>query len=137
VKEHFVIEQITFEQNAKSQKGEGIQGNHRALKMHVCVGWCVNEGLWSYTMLTPYSAIEWMISMIATVRLWHHCNIVWIRPDLYTIYVLNNLAYSRQTCKSCTYLPKFWKLALFEFLGNLFLSHLPNSYLHKCHHKRK
>ncbi len=52
--------------------------------MHVCVGWCVKwNSLWCYTTLPSYNFIEWMISMIVTVRLWRHSNIVRIRPDLF------------------------------------------------------
>ncbi len=81
MKEHFVIEQITFERNALSSKnGKGKCG---ALKMHVWVGWCVKwNSLWSYTTLPSYRCTEWMISMIVAVRLWRLCNIVQIRPDL-------------------------------------------------------
>ena len=68
---------------SKSQKWEGKRG---ALKRHVCVGWCVKwNSLWRYTTLPSYNFIEWMISMIVTVRLWRHSNIVWIRPDLFMI----------------------------------------------------
>ncbi len=52
--------------------------------MLVCVGWCVKwNSLWRYTTLPSYNFIEWMISMIVTVRLWRHSNIVRIRRDLY------------------------------------------------------
>jgi hypothetical protein len=38
VKEHFVIEQITFEQNALSPQNWKGSAEH---KMHVCVGWYI------------------------------------------------------------------------------------------------
>ena len=73
MKEHFVIEQI------KSQKWER---EARSAEMHVCVGWYVKwNSLWCYTMLLSYNFTEWMISLIVTVRLWRHSNMVWIRPD--------------------------------------------------------
>ncbi len=72
VKEHFVIEQITIRaKGSKSQKWEYKRG---ALKMHLCVGWCVKwNSLWCYTTLPSYNFTEWMISMIVTVRLWQWC----------------------------------------------------------------
>ncbi len=87
VNKHFVIEQITIRaKGSKSWKWECKRG---ALKMHVCVGWCVKwNSLWPYTMLPSYDFTEWMISMIVTVRLWRHFNIVRIRLDLW-IHTLN------------------------------------------------
>ena len=65
----------------------------RALKMHVCVGWCVKwNSLWHYTALPSYNFIEWMISMIVTVCLWCHSNIVQIRPDLARLNSVQTLA---------------------------------------------
>jgi hypothetical protein len=66
--------------------------------MHVCVGWCVKwNSLWRYTTLPSYNFIEWMISMIVTVRLWRHSNIVRIRPDLYML----RTNFGRQMKKHC------------------------------------
>ena len=71
---------------AKCSKSQKWEGKGRALKRHVCVGWCVKwNSLWCYTTLPSYNFIEWMISMIVTVRLWRHSNIIRIRPDLYML----------------------------------------------------
>jgi hypothetical protein len=77
---------------AKCFKSQKWEGKHGALKMHLCVGWCVNRNsLWCYTMLPAYNFIEWMIIMIATVGLWCHCNIIWIRPDIYIFWTVQYL----------------------------------------------
>ena len=71
MKEHFVIEQIMFKRNALSHKNG--KREVQSAEMHVCVGWCVKwNSLWRYTTLSSYNFIEWMISMIVTVRLWRH-----------------------------------------------------------------
>ncbi len=70
---------------AKISKSWKWEEKQRTLKMHVCVGWFVNS-LWRYTMLRSNNFIDWMISMIATVGLWRHCNILQIRLDLYIIW---------------------------------------------------
>ncbi len=69
---------------AKCTKPKKWEWEREALKMYGCVGWLVKwNSLWGYTTLSSYNFIEWMISMTATVCLWHHCNIVRIRPNLY------------------------------------------------------
>jgi len=66
--------------------------------MHVCVGWCVKwNSLWRYTTLPSYNFIEWMISMIVTVRLWRHSNIVRIRPDLARLDSVQTLHHALHT----------------------------------------
>ncbi len=78
---------------AKCSKSQKWEGKHRVLKIHLCIVWCVKwNSLWCYTMLPAYNFIEWIISMIATVGLWCHCNIIWIRPDIY-IYIFWTVQY--------------------------------------------
>ena len=58
---------------AKCYKSQKWEREAQSAEMHVCVGWCVKwNSLWCYTTLPSYSFIEWMISMIVTVRLWSH-----------------------------------------------------------------
>ena len=75
--------------------------------MHVCVGWCVKWNSMTLYNVAAYNFIEWMISMIVTVRLWRHSNIVRIRPDL-CIYgkILGNS--DEVSCHS-KILMKWWK----------------------------
>jgi hypothetical protein len=56
------------------------------------VGWCVKwNSLWCYTTLPSYNFIEWMISMIVTVCLWRHSNIVRIRSDLLIYFIYSGV----------------------------------------------
>ncbi len=58
---------------SKSWKWENGKREAQSAEMHVCVGWCVKwNSLWCFTMLPSYNFIEWMISMIVTVRLLGH-----------------------------------------------------------------
>ncbi len=99
VKEHFVVEQITFEQNALSP--ENGKREAWSAEMHVCVGWYVKwKSLWRYTTLPSYNFIEWMISMIVTVHLWcqsKYCtnqtgSIDILRNKLLTCYIVHSVA---------------------------------------------
>ena len=59
--------------NVRSKCSKSRKWEKGSAEMHVCVGWYVKwSSLWRYTTLPSYNFIEWMISMIVTVRLWRH-----------------------------------------------------------------